>query len=63
MSRNSQINERKNYHIERQNEGQSGGTAASLHIFCGDRKSKPLEALEKELKSKSIQYAYHEDQS
>lgn len=61
MSRNSQINERKNYHIDRQIEGQSGGSAALLHIFCGKRKSKPVEALEKELKSKSIQYVYHED--
>lgn len=63
MSRNSQINERKNYHIDRQNEGPNGGTATLLHIFCGDRKSKPLETLEKELKSKSLQYVYHEDQS
>lgn len=63
MSRNSQINERKNYHIDRQNEGPNGGTATVLHIFCGDRKSKPLETLEKELKSKSLQYVYHEDQS
>lgn len=63
MSRNSQINERKNYHIDRQDEGPTGGTATVLHIFCGDRKSKPLEALEKELKSKSHKYVYHEDQS
>lgn len=63
MSRNSQINDRKNYHIDRQNDGPSGGTATMLHIFCGDRKSKPFEALEKELKSKSLQYVYHEDQS
>ena len=63
MSRNSQVNERKNYHIEGQNEGQAASNAPLLHIFCGDRKSKALEALERELKSKSQQYVYHEDQS
>lgn len=34
-----------------------------VHIFCGDKKGKVLEALEWELKSKSYQYLYHEDQS